>query len=52
MFAGKWRKTSLKPETERLLLERYRSDINATAELIGRSLDVWLEPRAASNRAA
>ncbi len=52
MVAGRWRKTLLKPETERRLLERYRSDINATAELIGRSLDAWLEPRVASNRAA
>lgn len=46
------RKTTLNPETERRMLERYRSDIDLTAKLIGRSLDVWLEPRPAKNRAA
>jgi len=52
LIAGKWRKIALKAETERRLLERFRSDIELTAELIGRDLDVWLKPRAAANRAA
>jgi len=52
LAAGAWRKMSLNPETERNLLERYRTDIERTAELIGRDLDGWLKPRAAANRAA
>ena len=52
LAAGAWRKMSLNPETERHLLERYRTDIERTAELIGRDLDSWLKPGAAANRAA
>jgi hypothetical protein len=52
LIAGKWRKMPLKAETERRLLERYRGDIELTSAMIGRNLDLWLEPRQATSRAA
>lgn len=41
---GKWTRARLHSDTERRLLERYRSDIAQTAELTGCNLDHWFEP--------
>ena len=43
--AGRWRRMRLDPGTRTSLLERYREDIAATADLLGRPLDHWLAPR-------
>ena len=45
---GAYRKERLRPETRRALTARFAPDIAKTAALIGRSLDHWVEERAAA----
>ena len=45
---GGYRKERLRPETRRALTARFAPDITRTAALIGRSLDHWVEERAAA----
>lgn len=43
LWFGKLRKTMLDRGTRRRMVERYRDDILRTSDLIGRSLDGWLQ---------
>ena len=45
LLLGKYRRTRMRPETRRLLTQRFRSDVEKTAALIGRNLDAWTQER-------
>jgi hypothetical protein len=47
---GNYRKARMRPETRRVLLERFRPDIEATSALIGRDLGAWSAGRASAAR--
>jgi hypothetical protein len=42
---GTYRKSRMRPDTRRALIERFRPDIEATSALIGRDLSSWLAER-------
>ena len=42
LLLGKVRTVNLRPDTERHLMERFRSDVALTSQMIGRDLSSWL----------
>lgn len=45
LLLGKYRRTKMRPETRRMLTDRFRADVQKTGALIGRNLDAWTQDR-------
>jgi hypothetical protein len=45
VMLGRYRSSRIRPETRRMLAERFRDDVQKTAVLIGRDLDHWVADR-------